>query len=187
MVGWAPFLGSIEVGKTADLLIVDSSHSDPYANLIGSDESNVIAVLIDGLPRAGRATVIDPRTPGVELITIASQNIVLDVIDSAPHPLAGMSLSCAITTTANALARLPDVAREAQSMARLMSGASDHWRPLLDYDDLPEAGLFATVSLPKPSEVDPLTIEPISAADDDGYVVRLRSNINLPQWMKDAL
>jgi 5-methylthioadenosine/S-adenosylhomocysteine deaminase len=188
MLGWGSYLGTIEVNKTADLLILDSVQADPYANLISADESKVIAVIIDGRPRAGRADVIDPRTPGVELITIAEQNLVLDIVESAQHPLAGVSLASAIATTADALAHLPDVAREAKALAPLMQGSLDHWRPILDYDVFaPGADLFIAAALPGPSDVDAMTMEPLTAVDDAGFIPRIKNNVNVPQWLKNVL
>ncbi len=188
MLGWDNAVGTIEPNKTADLLVLDSTQNDPYLNLISADESNVIAVLIDGRPRAGRATLIDPRTPGVELVTVAGQNMVLDVVESAQHPLAGVTLGSATATLTDALARLPDVARQAQILAPLMKDAPDQWRPIPDYDDaMIRSQLFVAASLPGPNDVDPMALEGITAVDDAGFIPRIRSNVNVPQWLKDAL
>ena len=178
MLGWAPFVGSIEPNKTADLLVLDNSHRDPYVNPIQATEANAVAVIIDGLPRAGRATVIDPRTPGVELIRIARQDIVLDIVETSNHPLAGVSLASAITTMTWALANLPDVAREAITLAPFMRGAPDQWRPIPDYDDdsAHELKLFAAPP-PGPGDVEPMTIEPMTAVDDADFVSRASSAI----------
>jgi hypothetical protein len=37
----------------------------------------------------------------------------------------------------------------------------DHWRPIPDYEEEPEARLFAASDLPGPGDVDPTTIDPI--------------------------
>ena len=187
MLGWDGFVGSIETGKTADLLIIDAAGGDPYGSLIDADESNVVAVVIDGRPRAGRAIVIDPGSQGVELIHIAQQNLVLDIIESGTHPLGGTSLGGAITTMTYALANLPDVAREAHTLTPLMADVVDRWRPIPDYEDEPRLQLFAAAGLPGPGDVDPMTIEPMTAVDDNGFVGRIKANPNVPQWLKDAL
>lgn len=188
MLGWNTYLGSIEANKTADLLVIDSANGDPYANLIGADESNVVTVIIDGRPRAGRATIIDPSTPGVELIQIAKQNLVLDIVPSASHPLAGVPLSSAITTITWALANLPDVAKQAQAQAPLMRDvAIEHWRPVPDYESGPPIELFSAAALPGPGDVSPLTAEPLTAVDDPGFIGRIQANPNVPQWLKDEL
>jgi 5-methylthioadenosine/S-adenosylhomocysteine deaminase len=187
MLGWAPYVGSIEANKTADLMIIETAGGDPYRELIDADESNVIAVIIDGRPRAGRASVLDPSSAGVELIRIARQNLVVDIIESNTHPLGGTSLSSAIATMTYALANLPDVAREAHALAPMMQGVVDHWRPVPDYDDRPQAPMFGAPTLPGPGDVDALTIEPMTAVDDTGFAARIKANPNVPQWLKDAL
>jgi 5-methylthioadenosine/S-adenosylhomocysteine deaminase len=188
MLGWDSDLGSIEASKTADLLVIDAVAGDPYDSLINSDESNIIAVIINGQPRSGRATIIDPSTPGVELIQIANQNLVLDIVDSASHPLAGVSLSGAIATITWALANLPQVAQQAQTQAPLMHEvALEHWRPIPDYESGPPTELFSAAALPGPGDVDPLTAEPLTAVDDTGFIGRIKANPNVPQWLKDEL
>jgi 5-methylthioadenosine/S-adenosylhomocysteine deaminase len=187
MIGWNGYVGSIEPDRTADLLIVEGTQGDPYTSLIANDESKIIAVVIDGRPRAGRASIVDPSSPGVELIRIAKQNLVLDIIEAADHPLGGTSLSGAISTLTYALTNLPDVAREAQTLAPALIGVHDHWRPVPDYEDRPAGPMFAAPTLPGPADVDPLTIEPMTAVDDPGFVGRIKANMNVPQWLKDAL
>ncbi|QRI72660.1 amidohydrolase family protein [Bradyrhizobium sp. PSBB068] len=187
MLGWAPYVGSIQADRTADLMIIDTAGGDPYRELIDADESNIIAVIIDGRPRAGRATLIDPGSADAELIRIAQQNLVLDIIESKTHPLGGTSLSSAIATMTYALANLKDVAREAHTLAPMMEGVVDHWRPVPDYDDRPAGPMFAAPTLPGPDDVDPLAIEPMTAVDDTGFIGRIQANPNVPQWLKDSL
>lgn len=45
MIGWDPYVGSIERDKAADLLIVEGTQGDPCAGLIAADESKIIAVV----------------------------------------------------------------------------------------------------------------------------------------------
>jgi 5-methylthioadenosine/S-adenosylhomocysteine deaminase len=56
MMGWDSFLGSIEAGKQADLLVIDRADGDPYTTLIAATETDLAAVLIGGKLRAGRGT-----------------------------------------------------------------------------------------------------------------------------------
>lgn len=81
---------------------------------------------------------------------------------------------------------MPDVAREAQSLIPYMADIIDEWRPVPDYEQEPSR-LFAATSLPGPDEVDPLTIEPLTAVDDGRFVERITANQNIPNWMKDQL
>ena len=101
--------------------------------------------------------------------------------------LALISQTAGQSLIAYALAHLPDVAREAQRLAPFMEDVVDHWRPVPDYEDEPQPRLFAAGGLPGPADLDPLTIEPMTAADDTNFVDRIKANPNVPQWVKDAL
>jgi len=187
MMGWDAYIGTVEGTKAADFLILNGTNEDPYSMLLDADESDIVGVVIAGRPRSGRPSIVDPTTPGVELIQIAGQALALDIVESANHPLGGTSLGSATTTMDYALAHLPDVAREAQALAPHMLGAAEQWRPVPDYEEPAVGPLFALATLPRPDEVDPLSIEPITAVDDPGFADRIRANINVPAWFKDRL
>ena len=131
--------------------------------------------------------MLDPGTASVELIRIAQQNLVLDLVESSTHPLGGTSLSGAIATLTQALANLPELAREAHALMPMMAGVTDHSRPIPDYEEGPELRLFSTASLPGPDDVVPLTIEPMTTADDPGFVPCIQANPNVPAWLKAEL
>ena len=38
-----------------------------------------------------------------------------------------------------------------------------------------------------PGDVDPMEMDAITAVDDVTFIQRLKRNVNLPQWLKDAL
>ena len=123
MMGWNSFVGSVEAGKQADLLVIGRADGDPYATLIAATESDVAAVLIGGKLRAGRASLVDPTTPGVELIYVANQSMVLDLIDDPNHPLAKVTLQGAIATLSYGLEHLPDLAKTFQTGLMAFNGA----------------------------------------------------------------
>ena len=84
------------------------------------------------------------------------ESLVNPVLRSPPG---GTSLGGAIATMIQALANLPDVAREAHVLASQMKDVKDHWRPIPDYEEGPEARLFVAGDLPGPNDVDSMTIE----------------------------
>lgn len=122
MMGWDTFLGSVEAGKQADLLVIGKPAGDPYTALIDSTETDVAAVVIGGRLRAARATLADPTTPGVELIHVANQSMVLDLIDDPTHPLANVSLQASIATLSCALQHLPDLAKTFKNGVAALNG-----------------------------------------------------------------
>ncbi|WP_262271833.1 amidohydrolase family protein [Microvirga yunnanensis] len=189
MIGWDRFVGSIETGKRADLFIIGRTVGDAYADLIDASEDDVQAVIIDGRPRAGRPSLLDPRTPGVELFRVGGSDMVFDLVDGVKHPLAGTSLTAAVATLADGLARLPELADTTRTRTLMLDGAPGRWMLALEIDDAALDGespmrLLAEMNR---SDVDAMTLEPMAAVDDATYGARLRANRNLPDWVKDGL
>ncbi len=186
MVGWNDFLGSLEVGKIADCVVLDGVTDDPYTQLINATESDILTVVIDGRPRAGRATIIDPGTAGVEMLRVAKQDLVVDVVDRG-HPLEGMALSTAIVTLSHALAHLPDLADQFQTQHRLIDGGAGRFFVDLDMDEAYARAVMAgKISIGR-DEVEPMELDPITEVDDLRFRARLKQNINIPEWLREAL
>jgi 5-methylthioadenosine/S-adenosylhomocysteine deaminase len=186
MVGWDPYLGSVEVGKVADLLVLDGTSGDPYANLIAAAEDKVCVVIIDGRPRVGRATVLDPTRDGVELIRVAGQDMVLDITESPTHPLAKMSLATAIATLSYALEHLPDLAGKFAAQHELLGGVERLFLHL-DLDEEFAMGLVTAAVPIQAGDVDPMKLDPVTSVDDKTFGDRLRANPNLPAWLRAAI
>jgi hypothetical protein len=186
MMGWGNVLGTIEVGKVADLLVLDGSSKEPYAQLVEATERDVTAVLIDGRPRAGRATVLDPRTPGVEMLRVGGQDMVLDLRDQG-HPLDGMPLGTAISTLSYALEHLPDLAEQFLPQHELLSGVSHRYVIHLDMDEDYAMELMAGKRKISRENVDPMRLDPITEFDDSQFRPRLKDNMNIPNWLREAL
>ncbi len=181
IVGWTS-LGSLEPGKLADLLIIDGVTGDPYTALISATEHDIVAVLIDGRPRVGRTTILDPQTTGVEAVRVANQDLVLDLTVSPTHPLANTSLTDATRTLSDALAHLPNLAAH---FAQQHALAADTPRLSVHLEmDETFAQQLALGTIPiGPGDVDPMTLDPITAVDDTTFVPRLKANPNLPSWL----
>ena len=96
MIGWQSWLGSLEVGRKADLVAIAGKNTPPYTDLIDATEADLIAVLIDGRPRLGRADILDPRDPKMELVRVASTDFLIDLTEPNDDPLAGLRLDTAI-------------------------------------------------------------------------------------------
>lgn len=90
------------------------------------------AVLIGGKLRAARASLADPTTPGTELIHVANQSMVLDLVDDPSHPLANITLQASIATLTYALEHLPDLAKTFQKGLIALNGAPSAFRILLE-------------------------------------------------------
>lgn len=186
-MGWDGFLGSVENGKQADLLVLGREDGNPYSTLIAATETDVAAVLIGGKLRAGRASLVDPTTPGVELIHIANQSMVLDLVDDATQPLANVTLQASIATLSYALEHLPDLAKTFQAGHAELMGVPGRFRIRLEMDEaLALQALSGAVTI-GPGDVDPMVLDGITAVDDSTFIQRLKYSLNLPPWLKAAL
>ncbi|KVU01447.1 hypothetical protein WK61_05435 [Burkholderia ubonensis] len=186
MVGWGSALGSIGVGKVADLLIIDTLDKDPYANLINATEKDIIAVLIGGRPRAGRESVLDPQTAGVERVQVAGQDLVLDLTVSPTHPLANMSLTEATKTLSYSLEHLPELASQFSENRALFAGNQPMF-VRLEMDEEYARELLTGVRPIGPGDVAPMELDPITSIDDSTFRQRILANPNLPEWLRVAL
>lgn len=187
MMGWDVFLGSVESGKQADLLVIGRADGDPYSTLIAATETDVAAVLIGGKLRAGRASLVDPTTPGVELIHVANQSMVLDLVDDPTQPLANVTLQGSIATLSYALEHLPDLAKTFQAGHAELMGAPGRFRIRLEMDEALALEAISGVVPIGPGDVDPMQLDGITAVDDSTFIQRLKSSLNLPPWLKTAL
>jgi cyclophilin family peptidyl-prolyl cis-trans isomerase len=52
-IGWTDDVGRIQTGLAADLVVIDSFHSDPYRNLIEALDPDVALTIVGGLPIYG--------------------------------------------------------------------------------------------------------------------------------------
>jgi 5-methylthioadenosine/S-adenosylhomocysteine deaminase len=187
MMGWDSFLGSVESGKQADLLVIGKADGDPYSTLIAATETDVAAVLIGGKLRAGRASLVDPTTPDVELIHVANQSMVLDLVDDSTQPLANITLQGSIATLSYALEHLPDLAKTFQAGHAELKGAPGRFQIGLEMDEVWALDAMSGAVTIGPGDVDPMELDGITAVDDGTFIQRLKSNVNLPQWLKAAL
>ena len=73
MLGWDGQVGSLELGKNADLLILNGNGGDPYAQLVDAMEGDVLAVMIDGRPRHGRMSFPDFNAARQQRVTIGEK------------------------------------------------------------------------------------------------------------------
>ncbi|MBV9692823.1 MAG: amidohydrolase family protein, partial [Alphaproteobacteria bacterium] len=186
---WDALLGSIEVGKLADLTVVSGTAGDPYSKLRQAKEGDIALVVIDGAPKYGRSSLMKTLAPGAETVHVGS-HVHMAAFDKDPD-LSFVTLAQATAALADGLERLPDlVAKKPMMMA---ARAPQSWA--LDFDeqedepfdldpnqwgDMHRTMLMAAAPLPTvPVELDPLTI-----AGDPKYFDRIKAAINIPADIK---
>lgn len=184
-VQWGRWLGSLEAGKLADLLVLDDQHDDAYENLGRATERNIRAVLVDGQPRLADhdlMTSLKPAPP-LEHISIGGRDKRLALQD-AGTPLESLSL-------AEARSRLTT------SMANLDVPVHEWPAPLWQKAERIEPEVSVELDMQPRSDTDgleimkalllPLTqvpLDELTLVDDPAYWDVFDRQLNLPVWLK---
>lgn len=112
MLGWDGHVGSVEQGKRADLLILDGAVQDPYGQLVACFENQIMAVVVNGIPRLARRSLLNVEPTTQETVRIGGQPYLLDLAEPTDSSLNGMSLASAIAKLGYGLANMPELARD---------------------------------------------------------------------------
>lgn len=205
MLRWDQALGSVEVGKKADLIVVYGRQDDPYANLIDADEADVSLVMINGWPRSGWPSLMEPFGLTTERVRIGGATRELYLDHPTDDPLvAGLGLGEAEDRLRDGMRRLRELGHAIEHPPP--GPAAPTWVLELDHDDLegedlrhhlPHGGQPTGTDLPPPpgqpaagdwyEQLSPMRLDPLTVADDGRYWERIARNRNLPAWAAAAL
>jgi 5-methylthioadenosine/S-adenosylhomocysteine deaminase len=198
---WQDHLGSLEVGKCADLIVLDGKAQDPYGALLNADEQSLHLVMINGVPRCGTATLMQRLGIKGEKFAVGGSARVLNLAQATEDPdVAPIPLTLAKTRLTKALNSLPNL--PPPPVAKLAPMA----HPLtwfLALDELAPTGMDVRPHLPlgghptmaeakgkvaaKDPVLKPLKLDPITVADDSDFLDRIKKEKNLPDYVKDGL
>ena len=210
ILGWGKVVGSIKVGKRADLLVVDGANGDPYAQLFAGDERRVQLVVINGTPRYGTQALMVTDGPGLETLTVGGEPRVLYLKQDTEDPeVDALSLAQARSKLADALQNIKELrlAQEAAAAPQKRTAAPQlrAAQPRLALDEfeytgftqrpyLPVEGIAtgptarpATAAAPVSSILSPITLDALTVADDPSYLDRVAAQTNLPAGLASGL
>jgi hypothetical protein len=190
MTQWDKWIGSIEPGKKADLLVIEGDTGDPYERLIDAHEDHIVLVYIGGRARLGRKELVAYDPSQQEIVTVAGRDFVLDLKESTGTPLDGMSLATAVAKLTYGLAHMPELGKAFPKHLEqaLAFAPATTWGLALDYEDPRPAGNAFIAEQPiDPSQLYPMQLAPITEADDPDFRPALKANINIPEYLRDAL
>jgi len=210
ILGWGSVLGTLEPGKLADLIVVEGTSEDPYDRLIRAKESDLTLVVINGVPRYGRNTLMSALGAMGEALTMGGQKRTLFLKQDTQDPVVGaIKLSQAKATLKDALSKLPALAKaleQPQPVAVIgRKSAPTTWQLALDevedtgFDLRPRLRSRRTRQLTGPARrtakatkplsqiLQPLELDPLSVVDDPDFLPGLATQRNLPQFVKDGL
>ena len=203
---WETLLGSIEPGKLADLVVVSGMSGDPYELLLQARESSVTLVVIGGVPRVGQPLLMgrfwDVALSDVDWIDEirigrSRRQLVLDAPDDL---LDGLQLSAATQTLREAMARLPELAKDVDQAldgpdagfggGMALGGETFRVVPDFEDEDAHFAALHDASLAAKPYAfwvTEPMTLDPITVVDDRTFLPSLQRARNLPDFVKQGL
>jgi 5-methylthioadenosine/S-adenosylhomocysteine deaminase len=188
---WDALLGSIETGKLADLAVLSGTTGDPYTKLCRAKETDIVLVVIDGVPKYGRSTFMKALAPGAETVHVGHE-IFMAAFDKDPD-LPFVTLADATASLADALKHLPDLvnAKPKMLMARNPNAftldADEQEEAPFDLDPVQRNAakmmMLAAPPLP-PVAVD---LDPVTLVDDAKFFDNLKAAANLPADIKSGI
>jgi 5-methylthioadenosine/S-adenosylhomocysteine deaminase len=217
IVGWDKELGSLEVGKRADLVVVaGQDDATPVAPLFKGDERTVQLAVIDGTPRYGTPALMVTDGPGLETLTVGGQPRVLYLTQATQDPdVAAVGYAQAKQQLADALANLQSIRLEQEAKQPEPAGPEalaaapkvEPGHPRLALDEFEHTDVTQRPHLPlhgKPtgpldraaaappgvllsSLLSPMELDPLTVADDSAWLERVAAETNLPGYLATAL
>jgi cytosine/adenosine deaminase-related metal-dependent hydrolase len=202
---WDKQLGTLEAGKRADLLVVSNRDGDPYQHLLTRSEHDIELVVINGVPRYGASQpmrrLLGDGPNNVEAATIANRRRLLNLHQATSDPtVADLTLKQATELLKQGLKDLPTLAKHLSALPALDlldAGAAEFL--VLDHEELggvdvrphlpdrhghytaePTPQMLAAPSTPLGDLLEPLTLDPLTAPDDQRFCELLPKERNLP-------
>lgn len=211
ILGWDKLVGSIELGKRADLLVVAGQNDgDPHAALFAGDERQVQLVVINGTPRYGTPATMVADGQDLELLAVGGEQRVLYLKQETEDPeVSALTFAQAQAKLKDALHNIKEIRleQESQHTPETLAAAPDtgDGQPRLALDEfeqtdftqrphLPLEGIVtgptdrpAIAAPPISSLLSSITLDALTVADDSDFLDRVAAQINLPEYMAPAL
>ena len=201
ILGWQQHLGSLEVGKCADLIVLDGKPQDPYGALLNASERSIHLVLINGVPRCGTPALMQSLGISGENFSVGGNARVLNLVQATEDPdVTPIPLSTAKTRLMKALKALPNLPPPALAKRAPMAQPLT-WSLVLD--ELMPTGMDVRPHLPlgghrtmaeakgnalaRDPVLKPLKLDPITVVDDSDFLEAMSKETNLPDYVKEGL
>ena len=207
ILGWPGRLGVLAPGARADIIAITGAGGDPYRALLRSAEHDLRAVVIAGVARSGTPALMGRLgAPITETLSVGGRTRALNLDDPTTHPeVAALTVAQAKRQLRDALARLPELAREQEDAVRDPSAAAAAPRLELVLDELEDNGFDQRPRLPLDGELTgpdllaaapapplstilgPLGLDPLTVVDDKPWLEEIGTQTNLPPFIREGL
>jgi len=213
---WDKVAGTVQAGSRADLLAIDSMAADPYQALLHARETDIRLVMINGVARYGWPEVMTKLAPNDQTISVGGKTRRLFLKQETGDPdVAQVSLSQATDALRDALSDIARLAKETEKAnlkapaRRLLDAqAAPVWSLALDEicscgvelaPRLPYRGpsdftgpvraprAIAKAAPPLSDILKPVKLDPLTVADDPGFLNQLTQQPNVPAPIKNGL
>lgn len=186
MIGWEKYLGSLEAGKWADLLVLSGSGGDPYARLVEAKETSIQAVIIDGRVRLAKKAdgLFTTDQQSTEEVTIGGKSYLLDLAEAGTDGVGGLKLSEAIVNIQYGLQHLPDWENQRKALAT--AGINDQEAEWYIEDEMHPGDFASLLTKAAQLPVEPMSLEPMTAVDDPDFAPAMQRSRNMPDYAKRA-
>jgi imidazolonepropionase-like amidohydrolase len=200
VTGWQEQVGTLEVGKLADILVIKGSDDDAYLQLIKAVENQVALVLVDGIARYGDIGFMKMlRTDTANKLEETSigevdKGLYLYCEGSAINDI---GFETAIETLTDIMKDLPGfVDRMAEEKATLMDlgiEPEEEFTLELDNEFEIESDVFQEYERPDDAELfaDPPMADSVEfdapVVEGDEYWIRIDAQKNIPDGLKEWL
>jgi 5-methylthioadenosine/S-adenosylhomocysteine deaminase len=210
---WHDALGTLEVGKRADVLVIAGQEGDPYDALIRAKETAISLVMINGVARYGLPGLMKGLTPQGETVRVGGQPRRLFLQQETGDPDVGaVSLRTARSVLKKAFQDLPTLARELEKpkpkQARRALDAPEPvvWslaldelqptgvaqRPRLPFNGPrdftgPKSTSARAAGVPLSQLIQPIALDPLTVADDPNFLSEIEAQPNLPEPIRTGL
>jgi cytosine/adenosine deaminase-related metal-dependent hydrolase len=209
---WERALGTITAGARADLLVINGAAD--YEALIRAKETDILLVMINGIARYGTPALMAPLSPADQTITVGGQSRRLFLKQESADPdVCAVSLSTATAHLSDALQNIAKLAKQEEKPKRAprqrvldalvrpvwtlaldeIQDRGEDLRPHLpfrgprDFTGPMRAPIKADQAAPLSTILKPIRLDPLTVADDHGFLDAIEHQPNVPAAVKNGL
>lgn len=205
---WEKVLGSIEINKRADLMVINDLSGDPYKTFFEKSEAAISLVIINGIPRYGYKALMNNLGRGFENIKVGGIPYLLNLKQDTADPVVGkLKLKNATATLSNGLENIVELAKQLEKPTTVPKtialSQKTNWFLVLDHNDI-DSQFQRTRFTPKKKTsvkerkkisrpialseiVSKMKLDALTVADDETFFNELKKQKNLPAYIKNKL